>query len=95
MPINVFAGPNNVGKSKLLQTAQRCSFLNEGGHYLINASGDSHAVDYDVVPSEAVLKMAFHLRRSAGAIGFTNWWETAGKYLLSKKVRVRLRQAAR
>ena len=77
--MNIFVGPNNVGKSKVLQCFQRLA--TEQNSYLIDQTGEDYLISYDSKISNDDARHSFPHGMSGGQIA-GNHWNTVGQYLV-------------
>jgi len=75
---NVFVGPNNVGKSKLLQCFERLRANSED--WLINRSGSDYRILFEQPIGTAIAQRHFPSNTNGGWVS-GNHWETIGKHL--------------
>lgn len=87
---NIFLGPNNSGKSKLLQALQRMTQKNPDEPYLIDAAGETYEIRYVATLSEDQAKTIFPPTHSSGAFGNPNWWVNVGQKVVDATLSVSL-----
>lgn len=88
---NIFVGPNNVGKSKLLQALKRLQPKMGDEKYLIDTTGEDYRVRYRAPITEQIARSAFPEGTSGGPFGGGNWWSAVGKHLLTSDVELEVR----
>lgn len=89
---NIFLGPNNSGKSKLLQALQRLTQSNSAEPYLIDASGEAYEVRYTAKLLEHQAQSLFPPTHSGGDFGYPNWWVNVGENTVDSTLSVSLRR---
>lgn len=86
---NIFVGPNNVGKSKLLQAVQRLSRKGDEP-YLIDASGEDYEIRFSLPISKEIASRVFNAGTHGGAFGSN--WGMVGAHLVDSSVTMLLRK---
>lgn len=85
---NIFVGPNNVGKSKLLQAMQRLSKRGPNADpFLIDLSGEPYKIIFTRELTSALAMKAFPSGRSGGTFG-GDWWAYVGQHIEGSTVAI-------
>lgn len=85
--VNIFLGPNNVGKSKILRAFQRATQASE---YWIDQSAQSYRVGVTQKIGGDVVERVYAKNASGGGIPGHNHWEAVGRYISNAVARVEL-----
>jgi energy-coupling factor transporter ATP-binding protein EcfA2 len=85
---NIFAGPNNVGKSKLLQAISRLRPPQKDERFLIDQTGEKYRIRYNAPITERIARQLFPEDTSGGHFGQPNWWDNVGKHLTTSAVEI-------